>query len=70
MKRKKKKKHFFLNFLRYFKLDSTTLDLDPNLAPEPNPDQNWAKIMDPVPNSMYLDPRHWWKICNPLFEST
>ena len=35
-----------LNF--FFKIDSITLDLDP--------DTNWAKIPDP--NSMYLDPGH------------
>ena len=25
----------------------------------PDPDPNWAKILDPDPNSMYLDPQHW-----------
>ena len=35
-----------LNFS--FKIDSITLD----------PDPNWAKILDPDPNSMYLDPQH------------
>ena len=29
------------------KIDSITLD----------PDPNWAKILDPDPNSMYLDPQ-------------
>ena len=29
-------------------MDSITLD----------PDPNWAKILDPDPNSLYLDPRH------------
>ena len=33
----------------FFKIDSLILDLDPN----------WAKILDPDPNSMYLDPQHW-----------
>ena len=37
-----------------FKLDSRTLD--------PGPDQNWANILDPDPNSMYLDPQHWLDI--------
>ena len=32
-----------------FKIDSITLD----------PDPNWAKILDPDPNSMYLDPQHF-----------
>ena len=31
------------------KIDSITL--------EPNP--NWAKIQDPDPNSMYFDPQRW-----------
>ena len=31
-----------------FKVDSITLD----------PDPNWAKILDPDPNSKYLDPKH------------
>ena len=34
-----------------FKNDSITMD--------PDPDPNWAKILDPDPNSMYLDPQHW-----------
>ena len=40
-----------------FKIDSKTLDLDPYLDPdpEPDPDPNWAKILDPDPNSMYLE---------------
>ena len=56
---------FFLNtFLRTlffsklflifsFKIDSTgiTLDLDPNRT----------KILDQDPNSIYLDPKHWFK---------
>ena len=25
---------------------------------DPDPDPNWAKILDPDPNSMYLDPQH------------
>ena len=33
-----------------FKIDSITLD----------PDPNWAKILDPGPTSMYLDPQHWF----------
>ena len=31
-----------------FKIHSITLD----------PDPKWAKILDPDPNSMYLDPQH------------
>ena len=27
-----------------------------NISPDPDP--NWAKILDPDPNSMYLDPQH------------
>ena len=34
-----------------FKIDCITLD------PDLNP--NWAKSLDPDPNSMYLDPQHW-----------
>ena len=30
------------------------MDPDPDLDPDPN----WAKILDPDPNSMYLDPQH------------
>ena len=33
-----------------FKIDSIPLD----------PDPNWAKILDPDPNSMYLDQQHWF----------
>ena len=33
-----------------------TLDLDPD--PEPDSDPNWAKILDPDPNSMYLYPQY------------
>ena len=33
-----------------------TLDPDPDLDPHPN----WAKFLDPDPNSIYLDPQHWW----------
>ena len=29
------------------------LTLDPDLVPDPDP--NWAKILDPNPNSMYLE---------------
>ena len=25
---------------------------------DPDPDPNWAKILDPDPNLMYLDPQH------------
>ena len=28
---------------------------------DPDPDPNRAKILDPDPNSMYLDPQHWTK---------
>ena len=35
-------------FIFSFKIDSITLD----------PDPNWTKILDPDPNSMYLDPQH------------
>ena len=35
------------------------LDPDPDLDSDPN----WAKILDPVSNSMYLDPQHW---CPPM----
>ena len=42
---------------------SITLDPDPesDLEPdlEPDLDPNWAKILDPDPNSMFLDPQHW-----------
>ena len=42
------KDNFFLTFLIFsFKTDSLVLD----------PDPNWAKILDPEPNSMYLDPQ-------------
>ena len=34
-----------------FKINSTGI----------TPDPNWAKILDPDPNSMYLDPPHWLK---------
>ena len=37
-----------------FKIDSINL--------EPDPDPNWAKIMDPDPNSMYLDPQNCLKV--------
>ena len=37
-----------------FKIDCITLDPDPDLDPDPN----WARILDPDPNSMYLDPQH------------
>ena len=42
------KKQIFLIFS--LKIDCITLD--------PDPDPNWAKILDPDPNSMYLDPQH------------
>ena len=41
-----------------FKIDSITLDPDPNWAEILDPDPNWAEILDPDPNSMYLDPQH------------
>ena len=41
-----------LFWICFFKIDSITLD--------PDPDSNWAKILDPDPNSMYLDPQHWF----------
>ena len=55
------------NFLKIFflylflKIDFITLDTDqdPDLDPVPAPDPNWVKILDPDPNSMYLDPQHW-----------
>ena len=28
---------------------------------DPDSDPNWAKILDPDPISMYLDPQHWLK---------
>ena len=50
-----KKIIFLKNYFEFFplKIDSITLDLDL--------DPNWAKILvlDPDPNSMYLDPQHW-----------
>ena len=36
----------------FFKIDNTPVTLDPD------PDQNWAKILDPDTNSMCLDPQH------------
>ena len=39
-----------------FKIDSITLDPDPDLDPDSDP--YWAKILDPDPNSMYLYPQH------------
>ena len=36
-----------------FKIDSITLDPDPDQDPDPN----WAKILDPDPNSMNLNPQ-------------
>ena len=49
------RRHFVLKIFKlfvifYFKIDSITLD--------PEPDPNRAKILDPDPNSMYLDPQH------------
>ena len=32
-----------------------------SIALDPDPDPNWAKILDPDRNSMYLDPKHWQK---------
>ena len=37
-----------INLLSYFGFGS----LDPN----------WAKILDPDPNLMYLDPQHWYHV--------
>ena len=50
---KRKLRYLSLNFFSIFsvKIDHITLD--------PDRDTNWAKIMDPDPYSMYLDPRHW-----------
>ena len=42
----------------FFKIDNVTLDPDPGLDPNPNP--NWAKILDP--NSMYFDLQHWFQL--------
>ena len=39
---------FFLSLI----IINVTLDMDP--------DPNWAKIMDPDLNSMYLNTQHWW----------
>ena len=50
-----------LNFFFVFKIDNTV-----TLNPDPNPDPNWAKILDPDPNSMYLDPQHWF--CKTKFD--
>ena len=33
------------------------LDPDPDRDLDPDPEPNWAKILDPDPNSMYLDPQ-------------
>ena len=27
-----------------------------------DPDPNWATILDPNPNSIYLDPKHWYAL--------
>ena len=42
--------YFSLNLFGIFsfKIDCITLD----------PDLNWAKILDPDPDSLYLDPQH------------
>ena len=37
---------------------SITLDPDQDLDLDPDPYPNWAKILDPDPNSMYLEPQH------------
>ena len=54
-----KRKLFFSIFFRIFsfKIDSTGIILDPDTDP------NCTKILDPDPNSMYLDPhnRFWFK---------
>ena len=42
----KKKISLKLFWFFFFKIDRITLD----------PDPNWAQILDPDPNSMYLDP--------------
>ena len=34
-----------------------------------DPDANWAKILDPIPSSMYLDPQHLVNICFILQET-
>ena len=47
--------HYFslkLCWIFSFKIDC--IFLEPDLDPDPN----WAKILDPDPNSMYLDPQH------------
>ena len=44
-------KKIFLNYLYYPFLLKIIITLDP--------DPNWAKILYPDPNSMYLDPQHW-----------
>ena len=43
-----------------FKIDSITLD----------PDPNWAKILDPDPDpiSMYSDPQHWTGLTRTLIK--
>ena len=46
---KEKISQIIFNFVSSFKIDNITLD--------PNP--NWANILDPDPNSMYLDPQHY-----------
>ena len=48
----KRKKKIFL-IVSLFKIDIKTL------VPDPIP--NWAKILDPDPNSMCFDPQHWGK---------
>ena len=55
LKNKSKGNFFLQNYLKlffFFKIDSFTLD----------PDPNWATILDPDSNLMYLDPQHCLKL--------
>ena len=44
----------------FFQVDSIALD--------PDPDPNWAKILDPDPYSMYLDSQHWLEVTTYLYK--
>ena len=52
-----KKHNFFKIIVSYFFFEIDNIQIRiPDLDPDPNP--NWARILDPDLNAMYLDPQH------------
>jgi hypothetical protein len=63
------KKGTFLENVKNFHSEKNLFIFSLNLGPDPelDPDPHSSKRLDPDPNIMYADPKHWLKLLTLLF---